>query len=695
MKRRLIFSIFSLFFSITASAQKTDPAGVHFEKAYEEINGMLTGKNPLSFKRAVFLSENAYMDNSLSYSAFDFSIKASASYCQRMAQNIPLNHPKEKPLGVNYAIFQHITDTTKHIFGKDTFDFLPFRYDFNDFSGQKSWESMFVTKLLRERTGNCRSLPYYYKILADECGVEAFLALAPNHIYIKHRDVGQKKEGWQRRVYNIELTNGSFPMDGWLMASGYITLDAIRSGYYLDTLSRSQAVAMCLFDLGKAYERKFGKRDEFVSRCVERVLAIHPANINALLLKTELLKDRYERTKQPADYEAVEKHCSTLVANGYREMPLDMYLNWLFEVRAKGDAFVNVKRQPKKFDTQKGNPYKNDTTMKIHMQTLTDGRYDEFPEFAETTYVGSAVYDVYKKKIIGFIKRDTLYSEATLEPEVVSRWLSTDPVFHPYESPYVAFADNPVYFVDPNGTTVGDYFSQKTGAYLGSDGKDDKKIYSVSKTDGKLPDSDFVVADLSDRGRHFMEHSSTHTHRNSEGKVTMQYNKLYDVKELSLNKEEFMNRAYWMFGESRGAFPDYYAHTIANAREAGPSGRGLVPFKSDAQMMSSMMKVMENGKIVSKYADFLAGTFEGINYKDFYNAKSSFGNLQVKLPESKDIFRALIQQNLGITKDPTNGAIGWLGGLRPGGINPQGEAYKSSVKKTDAKGYNHYFHSYK
>jgi len=345
---------------------------------------------------------------------------------------------------------------------------------------------MFVTKLLRERTGNCRSLSYYYKILADECGVEAFLALAPNHIYIKHRDVGQKKEGWQRRVYNIELTNGSFPMDGWLMASGYITLDAIRSGYYLDTLSQSQAVAMCLFDLAKAYERKFGKRDEFVSRCVERVLEIHPANINALLLKTELLKDRYEQTKAPADYQNVEKHCSTLVANGYREMPLDMYLNWLFEVRAKGDAFVNVKRQPKKFDTQKGNPYKNDTTMKIHMQTLTDGRYDEFPEFAETTYVGSAVYDVYKKRIIGFIKRDTLYSEATLEPEVVSRWLSTDPVFHPYESPYTAFANNPVYFIDPRGKSVDDYYINRDGSIIRQLTTESSDRFFVQNEDGSF-----------------------------------------------------------------------------------------------------------------------------------------------------------------------------------------------------------------
>jgi hypothetical protein len=478
-----------ILFCLNVSAQKsTDTTRIIFEKAYSEMDAMLNGKQTLSFKRAVFLSENAYLENRLSYSAFDLSIKSAAYYCQKMAENVPLNHPKEKPLGVNYAIFQHITDTTQHVFGKDTFNFLPYKYDFQDFNGQKNWESMFVTKMLREGTGNCRSLPYYYKLLADECGVQACLALAPNHVYIKHWDVGKKKEGWMKRIYNIELTNGSFPMDGWLMASGYITLDAIRNGFYLDTLGARRSVALCLLDLAKGYERKFGKRDAFVSKCVERVLQVHPSNINALLLKSELLKDQYERTKLPADYQNLYQHCSTLVANGYREMPLDMYLNWLFEVRAKANAFENVKYLPKKFDTYKGHPYKDDSVMrkKVPMQTLTDGRYDEFPDFAETTYVGSAVYDVYKKKIVGFIKRDTLYSEATLEPDVVSRWLSTDPVFHPYESPYVAFANNPVYFVDPRGTTVDDYFnsdgtfshSTKTGTQI--------RVLSADKKSSKL-----------------------------------------------------------------------------------------------------------------------------------------------------------------------------------------------------------------
>jgi hypothetical protein len=125
-------------------------------------------------------------------------------------------------------------------------------------------------------------------------------------------------------------------------------------------------------------------------------------------------------------------------------MPLEMYLNWLFEVRAKGTAFLEVPRKPKLFDTQKGNPHRHDTTLKIEVQTLTNGRYDEFPELAETTYVGSAVYDVYQKRVIGFVRRDTLYGEANLEPEVVSRWLSTDPIHHPYQSPYTGFDNNPM-----------------------------------------------------------------------------------------------------------------------------------------------------------------------------------------------------------------------------------------------------------
>gem|GEM_PF-4659315 len=43
----------------------------------------------------------------------------------------------------------------------------------------------------------------------------AYLAMAPNHTYIKLRS---DKNGW----YNTELTSASFPIDSWLMVSGYI-----------------------------------------------------------------------------------------------------------------------------------------------------------------------------------------------------------------------------------------------------------------------------------------------------------------------------------------------------------------------------------------------------------------------------------------------------------------------------------------
>ena len=63
----------------------------------------------------------------------------------------------------------------------------------------------------------------------------------------------------------------------------------------------------------------------------------------------------------------------------------------------------------------------------------------------------------------------------------LSIWLSVDPMARKYPSlsPYVYCADNPVRVVDPNGEEIGDYFSL-SGRYLGSDGKNDDKIYFVS-----------------------------------------------------------------------------------------------------------------------------------------------------------------------------------------------------------------------
>jgi hypothetical protein len=228
----------------------------------------------------------------------------------------------------------------------------PFQYDFEDFMGNKDWSKMFVTKLIETNSGNCHSLPFLYKILADEIGAKAYLALAPNHIYLKHRN---KQIGW----YNTELTSGTFPVDAWLAASGYITLDAIRSGIYMDSLSEKNSVALCLIDLAKGYERKFGTDSLFMLSCTDLALKHFPHYINALILKGETLKKVFERMMQenhashPAEIFHIHKarHIFTemegiyfkAVKSGYREMPEDMYLDWLTLVQREKEKYNNKK----------------------------------------------------------------------------------------------------------------------------------------------------------------------------------------------------------------------------------------------------------------------------------------------------------------------------------------------------------------
>src|SRR5690606_11249719 len=103
-----------------------------------------------------------------------------------------------------------------------------------------------------------------------------------------------KKWGW----YNTELTSGEFPTDGWMKASGYITLNAIRNGIYMDTLSNKQSVALCVYDLAKGYislTKNF--TDGFVLNCCDLVLKHYPNNINTLILKAETLRSLSEHYK--------------------------------------------------------------------------------------------------------------------------------------------------------------------------------------------------------------------------------------------------------------------------------------------------------------------------------------------------------------------------------------------------------------
>ncbi|CAA0176771.1 hypothetical protein NACSLCCMFF_190038 [Tenacibaculum maritimum] len=102
---------------------------------------------------------------------------------------------------------------------------------------------------------------------------------------------------------------------------------------------------------------------------------------------------------------------------------------------------------------QAGNPFKKfGYTPKI--ATLSKGKYLEFHDLDSIVPIGSVMYNVYTQKIVSFRSIDSLgLSEATLKPEVISRWLSPDPLAEEFTSwsPYNFVYDNPIRYVDPTG----------------------------------------------------------------------------------------------------------------------------------------------------------------------------------------------------------------------------------------------------
>lgn len=333
-----------------ASVPKKKPEAARddaYRQAYTEMEQLLAQPKNDSFKRAVFITENAYFGDSLDYGVFNSKIAALAAMCRQMKKSNRLAYEKadSAQVATYAAAFSLMTaGVPVQLDSNKVARFPAYRYGFEDFNGDKEWPNMFVTKLLLTHEGNCHSLPFLYKILVAELGETAHLALAPNHIYIKHRI---QKGGW----YNTELTSGVFPVDAWLMASGYITLDAIRNGVYMKALDERQSLAICLTDLAQGYQRKFGTRDgAFIIKSCELALQYFPGYINARLLQAETQKQLFEQqlkknangTPEAAELlEAMTKNYTAIHQSGYRKMPDGMYADWLSSLKAAKAQYQN------------------------------------------------------------------------------------------------------------------------------------------------------------------------------------------------------------------------------------------------------------------------------------------------------------------------------------------------------------------
>lgn len=336
------YFIITLVLSITnfAKAQQNK----FYDDAFQTINNMLADKQAYSFKTAVLSVEDAYYQGKLDTVEVNRKIKFMANFAKKIIESRDLTYDgNDKEAVSKYAaIFSIICQETPIVMNKDTLRYKPFTYDFNDVFGHKELTNLFVSKLVNTQKGNCNSLPYLYKILAEEIGADASLALAPNHIYIKHNI---KSIGW----YNTELTSGVFPQDAWLMASGFIHLDAIQNGVYMKALTDRESLALCLVDLANGYKRSFPENDgSFALKCAERALQVYPYLVTALILKAETHKEQYQKlvATEPKAKELLSllnKEYKHIHEIGYRNMPEGMYLEWLVSLKTERKKYEDTR----------------------------------------------------------------------------------------------------------------------------------------------------------------------------------------------------------------------------------------------------------------------------------------------------------------------------------------------------------------
>ena len=118
---------------------------------------------------------------------------------------------------------------------------------------------------------------------------------------------------------------------------------------------------MCVIDLAMGYDRKFPDNDgSFTLRCCDLALKHFPNYITAILLKAETnqrlirqmmkhhnveeAKDLFPLAKNSKSiWEAMEQAYFQAHQLGYRQMPKQMYLDWLASLNTEREKYSNRK----------------------------------------------------------------------------------------------------------------------------------------------------------------------------------------------------------------------------------------------------------------------------------------------------------------------------------------------------------------
>lgn len=468
MRKCLLVFSFLLVRCFSLSAQTIEQSKGIYASARLEIEGMLKGKQPPSYERAIFLIENAWYDGQLDFNEFQQTITSGTKRIQAIALESKIGTPppsiepknfydalKDKnnsekgydgKLLLNYGIFRYMTEGTVSIKDNSLICHMPFIYSASDPLGSINWENTQVTNLFQNHTGNCFALVSLYKIFAERLHSDADICIAPGHVYIAHRDE-------RGTLYNIELGSRNFPGTGTLSTLTHTTQKAIENDISLRQLNLKQSVGLCLVYLAKGYEHKFQETDaDFISQCAETAIKYDSLNLNALLLKAEFAQQKIISNKKSMaqlqgdkEFIAYERQIAWLYKLGYREMPIEMknllIKGWTKDTVSK---LATANYQPVQASVSKNTPPTRYASLSwgLFPEQITDKPIEQYSQ---------TLFDTKKHKIVGFAASPELYNHYDFDP--IAFAMNVDPLAHkaPYASPYAFCEGNPILYLDPDG----------------------------------------------------------------------------------------------------------------------------------------------------------------------------------------------------------------------------------------------------
>ncbi len=457
----IIFCFVLIIQNISAQENNDSLVLQNYKSAYNEITAMLENKNALSFEDAVFSMENAYYNNQLSKTEFKNSLDFHTSRIIELAyankDRVPaqndLENTGEGSLLLNWAIYTYITDTTYWKQNGEYLPHYPMTYQNIDPFGKENWETTQITSLLKNNIGNCFSLAALYYIFSERLHTDAYLTTAPEHIYIQHK-------GFDGNFYNIELTTHTFPGSGTIKAYTYTTHAAVTNGIALRRLNEKQAVALCLVQLAKGYEKKLKIKNvelrmggeesklckDFTLQCAKTALQYDALSLNAMLLKAQVLEKETLKEKQKNTKTFHELENTVLALNnwGYTQMPKEMQETLLANAQGSNSPLL--------WRGVGGEVFSSITKTKNYY-TLSKNKFSEIQPSNKQLTIGNTCFTITEQKIEN-ISTYQLAFENEIDP--VTFALSIDPLAgkYPSISPYCAMLNDPINMVDPDGAEV-------------------------------------------------------------------------------------------------------------------------------------------------------------------------------------------------------------------------------------------------